>query len=262
MKGEEQEMGGKGNSQQKNWLRSNRARSPENLTTRLTTTSRNNRKLSRVVVQFAGHDIQAVNDTAASDNFIYSRYLGEAELKNFKDATGHTDLAVDEIAMRVIGEIDLEFTIEGHPMIATFLVIEEVRDPMILGIPWNDEQEVIYNHLLRCTYARKNKRIMFYLIDGPLVRASGNIDPTHIPKDLPTELNLSLWYSSIIGLSIRRVTSRSCTRSANWLPRDPWEDVLILILKEKKDYPLSNPRHAATAYYQAIHVFIMLAYCS
>lgn len=45
------------------------------------------------------------------------------------------------------------------------MVSEELRDPMILSIPWNDEQDVICNHPLLCIYVGKNKRVTIYLID-------------------------------------------------------------------------------------------------
>lgn len=67
--------------------------------------------------------------------------------------------------MKVIREIDIKYIIDNYLWVSTFLVSGEIRDPMILGISWNDIQDVIYNYPLRCIYAAKNKRVSIYLID-------------------------------------------------------------------------------------------------
>lgn len=61
-------------------------------------------------MQFAGSDILELYDTVAPD-FMYARYLSEAQIGNLRGCTEQADFAVDGVIMKVIKEIDLDYTI-------------------------------------------------------------------------------------------------------------------------------------------------------
>ena len=118
-------------------------RPPENQRSRLSTATRSRRQLLRVLVQFTGHDIHALYDTAASDNFMHARYLSEIQCRSLKKYSQNVNLAMEGMEMEIIGEISLDYSIQGQTMTSSFLVSDAMRDPMILGIPWSEDQEAI-----------------------------------------------------------------------------------------------------------------------
>ena len=178
-----------------------RPRSPENGAAPLTTAFRTHRQLARVLIQLAGNDMHALYDTATFDNCMHFRYFSKVQLKKLKRCEGHADLAADYVSMKVIGGIDLDYTIQGEAMSSKFLISEEMRNAMLLEISWNEEQDVIYNHPLQCIYAGKATRILIYLIDRLCGSISSNLDLTQIGTDFPSEFRVL--FKNLIQLHYR-----------------------------------------------------------
>ena len=118
---------------------------------------------------------------------MHARYLSETQVRSLKKCSQNVNLAMEGMEMEIIGEISLDYSIQGQTMTSSFLVSNAMRDPMILGIPWSEDQEAIYNHPLRCIYAGKSKRLLIYLIDQQSSGISGNLDLSQLETDLPSE---------------------------------------------------------------------------
>lgn len=78
-------------------------------------------------------------------------------------------------------------------MTSSFLVSPDIRDPMILGLTWIEEQAVIYSHPQNLIYAGKNTdRIIIHLINGITPAEPVTLDLGMVKTDFPQEAETRL----------------------------------------------------------------------
>ena len=122
--------------------------------------------LPRVYIEVSDQRLAAIIDTAASCSFINSQVLPEGYALD--ETVISTNLAADNMTMRITGKIRLNIELGGKTFACDTLVAPELRAPFLLGLRWLQQEEVVIDFGRNALYARKNERTTIPLIGAPL----------------------------------------------------------------------------------------------
>lgn len=100
-------------------------------------------RLPRTRCTFNKQFITCLIDTAATANFIHSRVLTEAQRLTIHPHDLELELAVPGTDLKVQGKIDVTLLLGKNRINISCLVSEELRENLILGLPWIYDEKVV-----------------------------------------------------------------------------------------------------------------------
>lgn len=132
-------------------------------------------------------DIIGLVDTAATANFIQLAVLSEDQRASIRLHPVSVELAVPGTALKVMGEIDITLVSNLHSMNLSCLVSEELREALIFGLPWIQEQKVVIDIPEGILYAGIKERFPLYLTTTDLENQITALPKLEIKDGFPSE---------------------------------------------------------------------------
>lgn len=118
--------------------------------------------LPRITISVDNYSYTCLIDSGSSHNLINREIINKKVTNQGKIQTLY--LADKNMSINVIGEISLLFRIQDTYVTQTFLVVENLRDAIILGIPFLTDQEVVLDFYRGCVYFGINVRTTTHLL--------------------------------------------------------------------------------------------------
>lgn len=145
------------------------------------------RQLPRLMTYLNDHWLPGIIDTAATENFIRESYLTDQQLRSLQSDIDCVDLAALGITINILEKIVLPVIIRGHTMILDLLVCSELREPLILGLPWLEDQMIIIDIPGKRIYAGRDERYIIYFMQRPVGSDQSAAEPVNCNHNFSAE---------------------------------------------------------------------------
>ena len=129
-------------------------------------------QLPKIHTRLLERPLLAVIDSAATHSFISHSYL-PAET-TLKPATFGTHLAAMGSTMAVIGQAEIQVTIQERCFFISVLVAPKLRTPLLLGLPWLIREGAIIDFTRGVLYIGEHERITVPFVGGTKNTSTSN----------------------------------------------------------------------------------------
>ena len=110
-------------------------------------------------------EVVALVDPAATANLIHPSYLPENQ--HIRPHHEKLNLAAEGAQLLTSGETHLRFSVQGRDFEAQLLIAPQIRQSLILGLPWLEEEQGILDLTRNVLYLGQKDRVTIPLIRVP-----------------------------------------------------------------------------------------------
>ena len=121
-------------------------------------------RLPQIKVLIHERETAALIDPAATENLIHPSHLPEDQA--ITPSKKQLNLAAEGAQLSTSGECFLPITIRGKEFTVKFLITPELRHPLVLGLPWLEEEQGILDLTRHVLYLGRNIRMTVPLIQA------------------------------------------------------------------------------------------------
>ena len=114
-------------------------------------------------MRIGNQEVLALIDSCASDNFVKTSLLTDAQRQSLHICPRYAELAAEGATLTLIGAFDLVPEIYDRPYPGKFYVSSDLSTDLILGRPWLWSHNVIHEHRGDCIYLGETERQRVYL---------------------------------------------------------------------------------------------------
>lgn len=165
----------------------------------------------------------ALVDSGASDNFIQADLVPALEISS---KTKKVSYATSNHVATTLGTCTVPLVIEGRVFITECQVIEELREELILGFPWMEQQEALIDTSRKCIYLGHSPRVITHWrgariqrenIQKPLTLTDEQLGPER-PEELREVLQE---FACIFHEELTQPTTKTVTHRINLTDSSP-----------------------------------------